>query len=610
MKIYSLLHSSNGQEAVYNCLETEGFVDSTQNFPLRPNDIAFWKALLIEVTKEKLDHFEEKNLKNEIGRLESEITRIKISLGSLEKRKIEQEKTLKQLRRQRLELDINSENSEMEPKCTIFDSVTGDTIQISYKAKMALIKSVLGEEAASDNVTLLLEKHEISKDVQYRLNSKELTLEKFASLTEAEILKYNLLSKDRRQVLALADYAKNRLKECIYEQAKVKFNLERRISKESRDYDSTVKYYNELTTLVENYDDLSIRLKSIVNPPTIAQPIFPANFSLLRGKILNGDSINKYGLASFRIEAETFESIRMFRSNWAASIRNKQKAKNRDEDNDILLDSDSEFEDFSKILDSSNRRYSRRFNTKSVDVVCLTAFAIFVKHVCGSDKCLIGNVTSFRYPGLLVGPLSDTLPIKVDISKNGVTFDQLYESLFKSIVNCTRYGSGCSSMLISKVSENAKDLKICFEYIDNAERLDWEQVGLALEDLLSDMHDHTLNNFSYKSMWSVEGQDDYDLKLIMVENADKIECRFKYRKDYFSDAKIERWIIKYQTTLDGIDPTRKIEVASIVSKYKILTLDIIRKYGVAVVTYWAAVAFILQSAAVFKMSPKNKKSLV
>ncbi|KAI8914393.1 hypothetical protein EDD86DRAFT_244598 [Gorgonomyces haynaldii] len=534
--------------------EQEPFHEVAFEYRLSKQDLGFWRDQFVEVTRETVDMDEQKNLETELSRLNKEKSGLSRALESLVKRKNALEKDLAVLRKQRQEIDQSG--NQMDKPSYFMDPFTNETIEIPAGAKKALIRAVLGDAAANDNIVALLEKHEVSKEVQLRIKAEKMNLEQFSGITEASVEQIGLMSKDKRKVLALADYVRNRIKECVHEQSKVKFTLERKIAKTNRDYNAAVEAIKNAQNTLEGNDDLSIRLKHILNPPTIEKITDPISLKAVydeRGIRLSAISSQKYSFIRFKIDEETYDNLRRFRSNWAANIHNKRKSSismNDTSDIDSLFGSDTSAENSDTEEGRQQKKELKSINSKTVNVVCLAAFSVLLRHITGMEKFLIGITHNFRGSGQIVGPYQDSLPSKVDLSQKGITFDVLFAHLFKVFNHAKRHGKGCPSGHIASALDVSTDIPVRFEYYTNAERLEWQTLGLTIDDLFHEADDQKpIGSLGAERLWSHNEQDEYDLKLILVENGATIEAGIRYRKDKFEEEKIFKWITKYYQTV-------------------------------------------------------------
>lgn len=509
----------------YKALESDAFQDVAIDYRVRKQDIAFWRQHLTEVIHDVVTGTEKVKIKNELQKVNQEMLLSKRSLLSLQKRQLELENELSKLRKQRSELDEDQSYCE---KSTFIDSVTGEIIHISLAAKNALIRSVLGDEAIGENITGLLDKHDVSKEVQKRISADTMTLDAFANIRDANLEYLGLLSKDRKKITALAEYVRNRIQESFHEQTKVKFMLERKIATIMRALETAKETILINKNSIESNDDMSIRLNNILNPPQIEKVVDMITLKQVyeNSASINDEKINKYDLHRFEIEEDVVFNLQRFRSAWAANIRNKKKDPNDSSDHESLFGSDGE--DLSDQQKSDNNSWTSK---KTVNVVCLAAFAVLMKHVSGMDKFILGIIYSFRYPGQIIGPLTDTLPFNLDLSDKKLTFDGLFASLFKVFHNMKRHGKSCPSSTIFTEFGIDPNIPVQFEFITNVQRENWESLGISVDELFYEDANISKNHIklSTTSIGSLDEQNNYDVKMTLIENGNKIIGAIRYR---------------------------------------------------------------------------------
>eukprot|EP00842_Homolaphlyctis_polyrhiza_P005724 jgi/Hompol1/6152/HPOL_002607-RA len=601
----------------HETIESEQFVEFANECKRNKKDMQFWRDQCIEVKQDTVERREKDDLEGQLKRLSKEREILKSSLTSLVKRKAELETELDVLSRQRKQID-RSENGEGAIS-TYVDAATGEMVLITQEAKSALIKAVLGEDASSDNVMSLLDKHEVPKEAQRKIDATSLTMETFAAITDAAVEDLGLLSRDRRKIVALAEYVRNRIKDCLHEQSKVKFALERKIAKTKRDLESATEGVKTTTNQLESNDDLTIRLNYILKPPYIETRISPISLEKHYDAVLNdspgakvrNDPISRWGFVPLVIDAETIENLRRFRANWTISVKNRRKQRRAaintladdgsvSSDNESLLDSNDEEEEddgftsvpsspvkanapagsnASQLLGSSAIADStdsidavtgqpKRMKIKSIDVVCLAAYSVLLKHISGNDKFLVGITQSFRRYGLFVGPLTDTMPIRVDLSKHGMTFDSLFASLFKVFDNTKRHGVACTQHQIATTFNVSGDLNARFEFFDLKDTKAWTKKGLTISDLLQKCEPcFHVGGLSTERIWADDQTDQYDLKLVLAETPAGLEGGMRFLRSRFDESKVEKWMAKLQSTLESIDyGPRKIPISSLISR--------------------------------------------
>lgn len=540
----------------YKSHESNQFHDWANDYLPGKLDFAFWKQQLFVTSIDRVDVTEKQKIVEQLKDVNTFILKSKKALDALNMRAFVIETELEELKRQRKEID-DQENQSDESK-TYIDSHTGKMIKVSPMAKKALIKAVLGNEAAEDNIMALLDKHEISKDVQSKLGASKVTLEMFSNLLAGNFEHLGLLTREKKRLIALSEHVRNRIQESINELGKVKLLIERKISSNTRALQVLKESIEETSKALDCNDDMSNRLGMILNPPEIEIRI---NFLKIHSlPVVSGDVLpQKYGLHRFRIDEDIMFAIQGFGSAWTANI--KQKGGGASEyysDHESLFDSDDE--DTSE----ADSLWTRK---NSLNIVCLSAFAVLMKHISGMEKFVLGLFSGVRSTGNVIGPFSDTYPILADLSAANLTFDMLFSSFFHVFRQIKRHGPSFPTFS-SKMCPGKNNIPVRFQFITNSERKSWAELGLSVEDLMVELDDvdKNLGNMRSNRICAINEFDKYDLKFIFIEEDHGIEAAISYRSNFFDKEQVNKWVGKFLSTLDQIDPNRKILVSSVISK--------------------------------------------
>ena len=551
----------------YRCKEKTSFCRFSDGCVESKFSMSFWRSQCMETVQESIEYLEREDLEGQLRKLEVERYNLKGSLASLNTRKGNLEYDLHRLMDQRKKLD-SGQNGE-GPMAMYVDPVTKETIVISVIAKAALIRAVLGLDMTNDNVLSFLDKHNVPKDVQRKIGASVMDVEKFSEVTEESIQNLGILKKDRRKLLALVDYVSTRIRESFHEQHKIKSGLERRILKIKRDLERVNEMLAVVKEQIETNDDMYIRLNSILKPPIYEARILSLNLRELQisqRQLPSSDYNARYGFVPFRVEDDVLTQLRNFREGFMLS--KKQKAfggKLSDSDSNGMISSGDSSDQEEDTTDGPKRR------VKSVDAVCLAAFSVLLKHISGQDKFLLGLTQSYRSRDVLVGPLTDTVPLKIDMSKKRLEFRSLFSSLYRSLFHARQQGVACPSAKIGSKYKESQDLSVRFEFTPYKDTMGWLKNGMTREDLLCDdffASEHHGYNIQGERLWSISETDDYDLKLILFECKDSIEAGIRYRKDKFKEEQVMKWVTKFQSTLQSIEYSqRKIHVSTMISRY-------------------------------------------
>ncbi|KAJ3114310.1 hypothetical protein HDU96_002275 [Phlyctochytrium bullatum] len=546
LQVYSTIGSYGTKE------EIDDFIDvayGCQN--VRPT-VSFWKDVCIETVQDILEGPERDDIESQLKKAILEVENLRAQVQNLSKRKVELESELETLKEQRRQMEV--ENYESVEKYT--DPTTGEVIEISRSAKSALLKTVLGDETTADNISGLLAKHEVSKDIQKHLS--HMSLEAFSQVTEDQLTLYGMLAKDRRKVLALSDYVRNRIKECLHEQSKIKFALERKIMKLQREFDLCTANLKTAQNSMDANDDMSIRLKLLLNPPSIEAkyPILGLDSSYSKYTQVAYDS--RYGFQAIEIDSAILKNIRNFRDRCRQVHKQKRLHHRATAGYSIGTESEmSSTEESNPPSEADEPRLSDFSSAVSADAVCLAAFQVMLKHIMGNDKYLLGVKMSLRKGGVLVGPLSDIMPLRVDLAKKGLTFNGLLVSVIKNLRDLKKHGGTCPYMVGAKRLELPDAFPMQFEFFTDKENQMWQYAGLNPSDILPKpvltSSEDPGKRSRVEKVWCVDEQAGFDVKLVLMEDAESISGGIIYRREKFDEDKVSKWASKYKTTLEGIE---------------------------------------------------------
>lgn len=550
----------------YECKERTSFATFSETCIESKFSMSFWRTQCIEVVQESIDHLEKDDLDGQIKKLELEKHNAKGSILSLSTRKTNIETDLNKLIEQRRRLD-SGQNGEGE-MYMFTDKRTNESIIISVEAKNELIKAAIGLDSATDTIVPFLDKHAVPKDVQRKIGASVLSVEGFAEMTDDSIQGLGILTRDRRKVLALRDHVATRIRDSFYEQQKIKSNLERRILKNKRDLDKINGMMSDAKEKLEVNDDMAMRLASILKPPIYEAHIPALTMRVLHTKLhQNPKTSNEtyYGFIPFTIPQEILIQLRNFREGFMLS--KKSATKGSDSSSTGMMSSDDSNEE-----DFDYKQGERQI--KSVDAVCLAAFCVLLKHISGHEKFLLGFSQSYRSHDLLVGPLSDTVPLKVDMCKKRMPFESLFSSMHRAVFHARQQGAACPSSKIGNAFKSSKSLPVRFEVVSYKSTQAWLRKGMHVDDLLgkSDVQSgNQTRSIQGKRLWDVDETDDFNLKLVLVEGRNSISGGIRYQTDKFTEAQVSKWVSKYLSVLQSIEyAQRKISVSTIISRYDCL----------------------------------------
>ncbi|KAI8851311.1 hypothetical protein BC829DRAFT_387130 [Chytridium lagenaria] len=478
----------------------DDFIDVAYNLPQPRQGHLFWKEMCIETVQDSIDGPERDDIESQLKKILVEVENLRTQVQSLSKRKVEVEAELGTLTVQRRQMEVES-----------FESAER-VIEISKTAKIALIRTVLGEEAVTDNVSALLAKHEVAQDIQRHIG--HMSLEVFSQITEDQL--------DRRKILALSEYS-------LQEQTKVNSNVSlicaRQTSKTAQ-------------KSLDANDDMSIRLKVLLNPPTIDIKDIGDEYGYH----------NRYGFQPIDVDFNVLKNIRQFRDRCRQT--HKQRLLNLRKGN--LLGSGGEMSDFSSTEESNPP------SEVEDNIVIASAGGI------SSDSgvpCSFPSDAKTHY-GCDCWPIIRDHAVTCRPDKEG-TYLQLSPRLRRS---------GCPYATAAKKLKLPETFPIQFEFVTDREMQQFKYVGMEVGEVLPTPYTTRFEigreQICVEKVWSVDEQACFDVKLVLVEEAETIRGGILYRRDKFDEDKIAKWVSKYQTTLEGIEVgSRDVAISSLISRY-------------------------------------------
>ncbi|KAI8814461.1 hypothetical protein BJ742DRAFT_766281 [Cladochytrium replicatum] len=93
-----------------------------------------------------------------------------------------------------------------------------------------------------------------------------MSLDDGAELTEDQMEDCGLLTRDKRRIMALSDYLRNRIKESIQAQSKVNSTLKRKVLKGQGKLDASMTNLRAGNIALKANDGTTVKLNLILNP--------------------------------------------------------------------------------------------------------------------------------------------------------------------------------------------------------------------------------------------------------------------------------------------------------------------------------------------------------
>jgi hypothetical protein len=346
---------------------------------------------------------------------------------------------------------------------------------------------------------------------------------------------------------------------------------------------------------LDTVEDMHLRLSNILKPPYSEIKVPILSLAHMEGKDmgvhfgsqdLSVDYGDMYGWIPITIDEAIINNLRTFRH--ALRLQQTQRRKSKANSTAQVISANpnpvkkirarilreegggdaSSDEEGSEASDIDDLLLSTTALLKPTDAACIAAFAVLMKHVTGKEKFVMGVNTHLRDKDVIAGPLTETLPLKFDLSHKKVTFEHVFGKTLRQLRKARKFGMHAPALALAQELKTSMDFPVQFEFITQAETDKWKKDGLRIEDLWSeDGVVYQEAQLRMEKMWSVDEHDKFDLKVILVESDDNVYGGFRYRKDKFDDEKIIKWIQKYELILHNIEYSpRKIYIANMISR--------------------------------------------
>ncbi|KAJ3352494.1 hypothetical protein GGF32_003665 [Allomyces javanicus] len=390
---------------------------------------AFFRAQVLEPRKADVDVPRRAHLEKEMARLEGEKRAKEAQHASIVSRMAVLELDLQQTETARARLEAAERAGPGAKGSAVYRDELGQTIEINEEMRATLLRTVLGAPVLANGATgemtgtepaseadllrLLLERHGVADSAAAKLT--HYTLEAFAELKEVDIVQtHGIVGRERRKVLALIDYVRNRITEAVQAHARVKYDLERATLRLRRDLAAQRALLKQRAADIDKLAHVILQYNNLIHPPLFFSLTPPA---ALPPRL--GDGHTPYpSLADLGHDDPSRAPPPMLAFHM----------------------------DLPHVLVRSLSRYAREFCTpkrtatqspttaapRAVDVdddddddertayVVLALYAILVQHITGAGTFVLGLRQSLRHArvhnGCAVGPaLAITVPVKMDL---------------------------------------------------------------------------------------------------------------------------------------------------------------------------------------------------
>ncbi|KAJ3381178.1 hypothetical protein HDU92_005546 [Lobulomyces angularis] len=495
----------------------------------------FWKSQCFENFENSISDSKRIEMENQMLKLGLEHDRLKEQIFISKQKRSDTEVYLMKTKQKRLDLERGNNG----PSSTFIDPTTYEMVHIPLSLRISILTKVMGQQEPQDDVYQYVQRNGINNDIKDQIKMEFRTVEEFCALTEAR-LSY-LSSSDSKKVVNLSDRLRSLIIDELHDQKALKYNLERKINKVERELKHTLTTLHNLQRQFDHGDDLRIKISQLLNPPKISNKILPISIEKIHFEPESDAFHQRYDGISFVINTEVLNKLRQFQD-YLSTLEGK-----------TALEKNSSFEE-----DEGGESLLR---TPSVNAVCLACFGVLLRHITGVDKFLIGLVQDYR-KNTFLGPLSDTLPIKIDLSEKDKTFNSLVLQLWTSLKKANENGLACPSLVINE-NLNYGKLPIQFEFVNFSTVEELKTLGISEDDLLQQKE----ADERFQRLWSINETEPYDLKLKIIDLNTELRCIFSFKTDIYSAEKVVRWAEKFENSLYQIEyGARKLTVSSIISR--------------------------------------------
>ena len=503
----------------------------------------FWREQCIENVDNKINPNEEESMLKKLEKLEKESDKLSTQINILKTKKTTQEKSLGVIRSERMEL----EKQHNSPQTGFFDPVTNEMVYIPSDTRHAVLTIVFGEEEAEagksgeEKLQIFLRKHQASPDCIMAINREVHTVEEFCAIAPGRFS--YLPNDDKQKILLLAEIVRNRLKEALHDQKSFVFKLERRISKGERELKESLSQLQTAQVKFDINDDLRIKLKTTLNPPDITNKLEPIALEK-HAFVLEEGMYEMYDYVPLDVSKEVVDKLRNFQD-YLSSLEGKTE-----------LEKNNCFR-HEKIKGKTRQ-------TANVMAVCLAAFAVILKHIKGQEKFLIGVKQDYRDETSL-GPFSDTMPVKIDLSSKELTLNSLVAGLWSVIQEGRENVVNAPSTYVNE-KVGFQEPSIIFEFITEKQYRDMSTFGINDDDLLQ-KREAADGEGKFQRLWMIDEREKFDLKLKIIDTGDELKCCFQFKMGKYELTKVSKWVDKFDGALWQIEyGTKKLLINSMISR--------------------------------------------
>jgi hypothetical protein len=585
------------------------FAEDEDTAPIaqRETALTFFKSQMFESRQEYVDLTRRTHLERETERVESDRrskgTQITAMISQIASMEIELSK-------------VETTRAKLNPTggpSTFFHDDDGQLIEIPQEVRELLLKTVLEE---CQSISELLVKQGALADTVKRL--QHLSMEQFAELKEADLMREGIVGREKRKTMALIEYVKNRIREGLQEHTKLKYDLEKKALRYRRDIAAQRTLLKTRSMELDRLAHVLLQYRNLIHPPLVFA-LTP--FACLDTRLGDGKTpypsladlsnpipiVLQYTPKTSLLRAlERYSRENIKRSAITSAPTSKEVAAVHEEEED---------------------------ESSGIALIMMSLYAILVKHITGLDSFALGLVTSARHSrgvqGIAVGPLSATVPVRIDLKDLHMPLHLFVAQMAKTTILAQERAMHVSDIAFYSdleadvnAKQEARELEegfvagvniskslgggakssrplVTFEYISSTQVRFFQAQGVPLDvllerystdrDMVDDEHGEGWNTeksqpttpikpdpvsnliskeYSYLSSYEVP-----DLSLRIVEDPDVKEGygRFKLRLAARRDVPprvLERWADKFRFLLENIETAhRGISIATVISRF-------------------------------------------
>ncbi|KAJ3336739.1 hypothetical protein HDU93_002284 [Gonapodya sp. JEL0774] len=343
--------------------------------------------------------------------------------------------------------------------------------------------------------------------------------------------------------------------ECVLEESRVKFSIERRILKGKRELEGLCDQIRTVTERTYTTDIAAMNLTNLLNPVRVEVRVpapdlgIPLSTSRSAAHLSHSsrDFASEFGAIPFEICHETVQSLGQLLAEWQRYMKSRKqlpKSSAGNEEYDTL----GELDDLKSATPTDNE-------LRSVEASFAACLAILVRHISGTSKFLMGVTLDCRVARdgapTPIGPFSLDLPVKVDLKPNeGGTFLDLFGTMLKSIHSHEQNAPTCLTRTALTLAEVVPPTVTCHFF----------KFGKK----------SSLNMTETKMLWSHVAGKQSDLEVEVSQQDGILHGRVKFRSHRVEAARVAKWTDKLLTIVDSVAVSgQKATVPQIISSSKL-----------------------------------------